>query len=129
MRPEIELSAGDRHDDFTAHKRTLEVSVGVVLGTVVFVLRVRLLGREFLQPFLVVAVQAALVVVDEHRRRDMHGVDQHQPFLDFALGHGALDPARDVEKLVAFGGVEPEFLAVGFHESTAKMIIFHFRPE
>jgi hypothetical protein len=30
-------------------------------------------------------VQAALVIVDENRCRDMHGIDQAQPFPDIRL--------------------------------------------
>ena len=58
----------------------ITVRVGVVLsGSVVVVMADRLMRSELLQPNLVVMVQAAFVVVDEHRRRAVHGVDQAQP--------------------------------------------------
>jgi hypothetical protein len=39
--------------------------VGVILGPVVSVLRIRLLRRKFLEPLLEIGVQAAFVIVDE----------------------------------------------------------------
>lgn len=64
---EIELSVRNRNHDLPTHHLTLHVSIGVVLaGVVVTVLPDRLVRREFFQPFLVVLVQSALVVVDKH---------------------------------------------------------------
>jgi hypothetical protein len=39
----------------------------------------RFVGSESLQPVVVVLMQTALVVVNEHRRRDVHRVAQSQP--------------------------------------------------
>ena len=76
-RAEVELAVGDRDDDFAAHDLALEVRVGVVLaGAVVVVGAGRLVRRELFQPDFVVVMQPALVVVDEDRRGDVHGVDQ-----------------------------------------------------
>src|SRR5476649_85911 len=69
--PEVEAAGGDGHDALPPHDRALEMRVGVVLVSVVIVLRVRLLGREFFEPALEVAMQARLVVIDEHARRDV----------------------------------------------------------
>ena len=46
---------------------------------------------QLLQPLLVVLVQPGLVVVDEDRRRDVHGVDQDQSLLNAALADDLLD--------------------------------------
>ena len=78
--------------------------VGIVFaGVVVLVLRQRLVRRQLLQPLLVILVQAPLVVVDEHRRGDVHRVHQHQAFLDAALGQAVLDLRRDVHETPAAG--------------------------
>ena len=53
--------------------------VGIVLVAVVGVLGVGLLGRELLRPLLEIAVQAALIVVDEDGGRDVHGIRQAEP--------------------------------------------------
>jgi hypothetical protein len=76
--PKVELPFGDGHDDLAAHDLPLQVGVGVVLaGAVVLVaLRRRVERGQLLQPLLVVLVQARLVVVDEHARRDVHRVHQ-----------------------------------------------------
>jgi hypothetical protein len=79
---EIEATIGDRHHHFSPHDLPLEVCVAVVLaGAVVPVAPDRLVGGQFFQPVVVILVQAAFVVVDEHRRGDVHGVDQDQSLL------------------------------------------------
>src|SRR5947209_18299456 len=65
-RPKIELAFGDRDADFTAHYLPLEMSIGVVLaGAVMLILRSRRVRRELLEPFLVLVMQSAFIVVDE----------------------------------------------------------------
>ena len=71
--------------------------------------------REFFQPYVVVVVQAALVVVDEDGRGDVHRVHQHQPFVDAGLAEAFIDLGRDVDERTAAFDLEPEFLAVTFH--------------
>ena len=51
-------------------------------------------GRQPLQPGVVVAVQPRLVVVDEDRGGDVHGVDQAEPLADAALRAAPPPPAR-----------------------------------
>src|SRR5439155_8726479 len=63
-RSEVELPRGHRHHHLASHHLALEVGVGVVLaGVVVAVLIGGRVGREPLEPALVVAMEAALVVV------------------------------------------------------------------
>jgi hypothetical protein len=64
------------------------------------------------QPFVEVPVKPTLVVVDEHRRRDVHGVDQGEPFLNAALMQAFFHLRRDVDERSAAGDIEPEFLAI-----------------
>jgi hypothetical protein len=57
------------------------MSVGVVLAgaVVVVVVGVRIEGRQLFEPDAEVVVQAALVVVDEHRRGDVLVLTRHSP--------------------------------------------------
>src|SRR6476620_10101884 len=52
---EVELTTGDRHDHFATHYLTFHMRVGVILGGAIVVIPGhRLMGRELLQPHLVV---------------------------------------------------------------------------
>src|SRR3954454_19588025 len=98
---EVEAAVGDRHHHLAAHDLPLVVGVRVVLaGAVVLIaLRAGIEGGQLLQPALVVLVQAGLVVVDEDARRNVHGVDQAEPFADAALRHRPLHVRRDVDEV------------------------------
>src|SRR3954452_2043873 len=98
---EVEAAVGDRHHPLAAHDLPLVVGVRVVLaGAVVLIaLRAGIEGGQLLQPALVVLMQARLVVIDEDARRDVHGVDQAEPFADAALGHRPLHLRRDVDEV------------------------------
>ena len=122
---EIQRAVGDGDHDFAPHDGAFEVGVGIVFGSVVRVLGVRMLGGEFFEPFFEVAVQAGFVVIDEHTGRDVHGIDQAEPLADAAFREALLDLRGDVQKGAAFGDFEPEFLAVGFHLREKP----HFRRE
>jgi hypothetical protein len=50
------------------------------------------------------------------RSCDVLVVHQNQAFLDTAFADGSFHFRRAVDKPAAGGEVEPEFLAVGFHE-------------
>ena len=94
-RAEIELAIGDRDDDFPAHDLAFHVGVGVVFaGAVVAVLRgAGRAGRASPASRRNPAMQAALVVVDVNGRRDVHGVDEAEPFLHAAFRR-VLQPCR-----------------------------------
>jgi hypothetical protein len=66
-RPEIQPASGDGHHDLAAYHLPLQVCVGVVLASAVMPVLVggRVRG-ETLEPFLVIVVQAALVIVDQN---------------------------------------------------------------
>src|SRR5262249_2528052 len=70
---------------------------------------------QLLQPDAEVVVQPALVVVDEDGTCDVHAVDQDQPLLDAALGHGVLHLRRDVHERHLRGDVERQIFGVGLH--------------
>ena len=90
--------------------------VRVVLARVVVPPRADGLVRdERLEEALVVRMEAALVVVHEDGRRDVHRVHEAETFHDAALLHGRLDVRRDVHEADAGGDVQREDLPVGFH--------------
>ena len=60
-------------------------------------------------------MQAGLVVVDEDRGGDVHGVDEDEPLADAALAEAGLDLGGDVDEAAPGGDVEPELLAEAFH--------------
>ena len=90
--------------------------VGVVFaGAVVVIACDRLVGRELFEPLVVVLVQAALVVVDEHAGRDVHGVHQHSPSRTPLSRRHSFDLGRDVDERAAAFDLEPEFFSVALH--------------
>src|ERR1041385_1282032 len=83
---EVEFAARDGDNDFAAHDLPLHVRVRVIFASsVVQVLRGRRVRGEFLEPFLIIGVEARFIVVDEYGSSDVHGVDKHQAFLDAAF--------------------------------------------
>jgi hypothetical protein len=68
----IEPAVGHRHDHLATHDLPLQVRVGIVLaGAVVPILVDRCVRCKFFEPHLVIVVQAALIVVDEHARSNV----------------------------------------------------------
>ncbi len=72
--------------------------IGIVLGTVVPVLGMRFFRHQFFQPLFHVRVQPALIVIDEHAGRDVHGVHQDQTFPDPAGRQALLHIRRDIDE-------------------------------
>ena len=70
------------------------------------------------------------------RSGDVITVHQDPALLDAALAQGIFDFRCDIDRPAAGGQVEPEFLAIGFHEISLgidwnlfKPIIFHMDEE
>src|SRR5262245_14930575 len=79
-RAEVELARGDRDDRLPAEELALQMRVRVVLARVVVAPpRRRLVRAEALEQRPEVLVQAALVVVDEDARADVHCIDEDEP--------------------------------------------------
>src|ERR1035441_6571515 len=124
-RSKVELAAGDGNHHFASHHLPLHVRVRIVFaGAVVPVLRGRLVGREPFEPFLVIRVQARLIVVDEHGSRDVHGIDQHQTFLDTAFPEAVFHLPCDIEERAPAGNLKPQFSAKGFHPAIVALLQF-----
>src|SRR4030043_2103551 len=69
---EIQFPSRHRDHDFPSHNLPFQMGVSVVLpGSVVQILQDRLMGSQFLEPFLVILVEAGVLIVDKNRSRDM----------------------------------------------------------
>ena len=74
----------------------------------------------FLQRNFIVTVQAALVVVYEYSRGDVHRVHQAQSLVDAALHHEVRDRFRDVHEAAPRRHIEPEMFGKTFHSRNVK---------
>ena len=72
--------------------------------------------RQCFQPLGIIVMQAALVVVDEDRSRDVHCVHQAEPFGDSALAHTLFHLAGDVDEGKPGRDVEPQLPAEALHD-------------
>src|SRR5262245_1479137 len=65
-------------------------------------------------------MEAGFVVVDEHRRGDVHGVDKYKSFFYTALAKAILQLRGDVDEGYPCRRVEPDFFAIAFHGLAPK---------
>ena len=116
-RPKIELSSSNSDHDFPAHDLSLHMGIRVVFsGVVMAVGRYRLVWSKLFQPRLIVSVQPGFVIVDEDRRRDVHGVDKKQAFLNSTLPQALHNLRCDVQQGTTRGNLKPKLFAVALHE-------------
>jgi len=64
---EVQLSPCNGHHALPAHDGTLEVCIGIVLIPVVLIVGVGLFRGQFLQPTLIVLMQATLVISNDRK--------------------------------------------------------------
>ena len=103
----------DRHDDFSAHDGAFKVGVRVVFaGVVMAILPVRFFRRQLLEPFFIVRVQTAFVIVDKDTCRDVHGIDEAKTFANSTLCQAFCDIFGDVDELSAPWNVKPKLLPI-----------------
>jgi hypothetical protein len=112
---EIQPTIGNGYNHFPTHDLPFHVGIGIILTNIVMILGYRFMGRQFLQPDIVIVVQAALIVINENAGCDVHGIDQYQPLLDPAFVNALLDLAGDIDKRSPGGHFEPQFFAIAFH--------------
>ncbi|MEY3457992.1 MAG: hypothetical protein RL215_1149 [Planctomycetota bacterium] len=111
---EVQCSGGDGNDDFAAHDLSFHVCIGIVFtGAVVGVSLGRgIEGGEGFEPFPVVFVKPGFVIVDEHGRGDVHGINEHQSFADAALPDNRGDSVGDIDESDAAGNFKGEILGL-----------------
>jgi hypothetical protein len=112
----IQAPLGHCNHHLAPHDLPLYVRVRIVLArAVVLVPGSGLVWCNAFQPFLVVPVQSALVIIDENRGCDVHGVDQAQAFLNSAFAQRLFNLCRNVQETSAGRDVEDEFFTVRLH--------------
>ena len=94
----IKPSPRDSHDHLAPHEGAFQVGIGVVFRAVMPVLGVGFFRGQLFQPFFKVVMQTGLIIVDEDRGGDVHGVDQAKAFTDAGLTQGGFDLRGDIEK-------------------------------
>ena len=73
----IQFAICHSHYNFTAHHLAFQVRIGVVFARAVMkILADGFMRGEFFQPGFVIVMQPALIVVDEDRGGDVHGIDK-----------------------------------------------------
>jgi len=115
-RAEIEFALGDRDHDFAAHDLALQMGVGVVFAAAIVAIGGGGgMGRQLFEPEFVIVMQTGLVVVDEHRCGDVHGVNQTKALGNAAAPDKILNRLGDVDESSTAGDFEPEMLGQRLH--------------
>jgi hypothetical protein len=73
------------------------------------------MGGQFLQPDVIVVMKAGFIIIDEHGRRNMHGVAEYKAFCNTALPNAVLHLWRYIDKGPSSGYFKPQFFAIAFH--------------
>ena len=60
-------------------------------------------------------MQPWFIVVDKHRRGNVHGVTQEDPFQDSALSNQLLDDRCDIQETHPIGDIERQVFGKRFH--------------
>jgi hypothetical protein len=94
----------------------------VFTGEIVIVLACRFVRRQGFEPSFVVTMQSSFIIVDKHRCRDVHGIDEAEAFLDFAFTERELYFGCDVDECTACGDVKPQLLAIASHEASPSSV-------
>jgi hypothetical protein len=95
------------------------MGIRVVLTHVMPVLGHGFMGSQFLQPDLIVVMQAGFIVINENRGRDVHGIDEDKAFLDVALPQAFINLGRNIDESPPCRDVEPQFFSKTLHEKVS----------
>src|SRR5215813_14147920 len=66
-------------------------------------------------------METGFVVVDKHRRGDVHGIDEHKSFFYAALAKTVLHLRRDINESYPYRRIKPDFFAIAFHGSAPSL--------
>ena len=76
-RSEVQFPCGHCDDDLAFHNLPFQMRIAIILAAeVVTISAGRLVRRQLFEPVLVILMQAALIVIDEDGRGDVHSVHQ-----------------------------------------------------
>ena len=96
----IKLTFGDRYHHFPPHQLPFEMGIAIIFsGAVMSILGDRLMRRQLFQPLPVVLPQSAFMVVNEDAGRNVHRIDQTEPFLNPTFVQGCFYLSGDVDQL------------------------------
>ena len=115
--PRSSSPGGDRDDHLVADGERPQMRGRVVLArSAVVAVAVGIPRRDrLLEPIENVLPEPRLVIVHEHRRRDVHRRDEHHALANPGRGATALDVVGDVDDLLALLRVEGEIVRVRLH--------------
>ena len=82
---EVELASRYGNDRLSAHYAAFEMGIGVILVSVVPVLRIGLFRRELFEPYFEVLMQARFIVVYEDAGGNVHRIAEQEALFDPAL--------------------------------------------
>jgi hypothetical protein len=74
------------------------------------------MGSQFLQPYLIVMVETRFVIINKHRGRDVHGIDQDEAFLDAALPQTFVDFRGNIDQGPSGWDLEEQLFTIAFHD-------------
>lgn len=124
----MKLALGNRNHHFSAHDLPLVVSIGVIFTSSIVEISagIRISAgierHKFLQPTIVVSMEARLVVVDEYARRDVHCVHKYQAFLNSTFRDEFLDFAMDRNDGSPLGNVHPQLFRDRLHQFLTTLL-------
>ena len=95
---EIELPFCNSDYDFSPHHLTLQMGIGIILPDIMAILFNRLVGSKLLKPDLEIMMQTLFIIIDENRGSDMHGIDEHQTFLDATLFEACFNLGSNIDQ-------------------------------
>ena len=73
-RAEIQFSAGNGNNHFTAHDGAFQMGIGIVFKTIVPVLRIGFFRCKFFKPDFKIMMQTRFIIIDKYAAGDMHGI-------------------------------------------------------
>jgi hypothetical protein len=92
------------------------VGIRVIFAHIVTILRNWFMGRQFLEPDLIVVMQPGLIIVDKNRCGYMHGIAEYKTFSDPTFSQAFFDLGSDVDQSSARRYFKPEFFTITFHD-------------
>jgi hypothetical protein len=88
------------------------MAIAIILaGVVVLIERQRFMWCQLFQPSLKVLVQASFIIIDEHRRCDVHRIAKHQAFLDTTFTQAGIYLWCDIDKTSSRWDFKPELFS------------------
>lgn len=119
---QIKTAIGNRQQDLMMHQQVFQMRVAVVFAGLVVAVIGASRGQAF-QPLVNVGNKTIFSVIDVNGSSDVHRRNQHQAFLDAAVGDGLRHFVCNID-VFAFGlCVEDKVLRVRLHLAYLEVIL------